>query len=126
MRGWVKRGLGLTLIGLLWTGISPCNAQDLGENAFVLPSDAALDECLDSACGDIIRRLTEQSEQDEADLRLLKIELGAKSNAALLEADYWKKQYENERGSAWERAVRSYAPALLFVLGAWVGASAVN
>lgn len=121
MRGLVKRGLGLTLIGLLWTGISPCNAQDLGESAFVLPSDAQLDECLDSACGDIIRRLTEQSEQDAADLKLLRIEIDTRNSIGALEAGYWKKQYESERGSVVDRAIKNYGPAVLFVLGVWAG-----
>jgi len=126
MPGVRRRVLGLTLIGLLWTGISPCYSQSPGETEFVLPSDALLDECLSSPCGDIIRTLTTQNEKDWAQIRLLKIQLVANSATDSLEASYWHQQYLDERGSVVERLLKDYGPGLFFILGVWVGASAAN
>ena len=126
MRGLTKRLLGPMLIVLLWSGISPCYSQSLGESDFVLPSDELLDECLGSPCGEIIRPLVEQNEKDMATIRLLKIDLLHTQRADSLEASYWREMYEDERGNVIERAVRYYGPALMFILGVWAGSSAAN
>ena len=106
--------------------MSPCYAQSPGSSEYGLPSDELIEECLSSPCGPIIQDLVNQNEKDSATIRLLRIDLRSVSARDSLEASYWKQQYQNERGNVWERAARSYAPALLFVVGVWVGASAAN
>lgn len=106
--------------------MSPCYAQSPGSSEYGLPSDELIEECLSSPCGPIIQDLVNQSEKDAATIRLLRIDARSASAADSLEISYLRKQYENERGSAVERTIRYYGPAVLFVLGVWIGASAAN
>ena len=118
--------LGLMLSVLRLSVMSPCYAQSPGSSECGLPSGELIEECLSSPCGPIIQDLVNQNEKDSATIRLLRIDLRSVSAMDSLEASYWKQQYQNERGNVWERAVKNYGPALMFVLGVWIGATAAN
>ena len=110
----MRKTVSFLMLAAILTGCATAQTPSASDRPYFAPRDA-IEDCLDSECGDMLLALTAQSEADSTRIRELEIEL------------YWsKRELEAGQASAVDRFLARWGFPVGAAIGVYVGANAAR